>query len=117
MVRVRRAHPLVALASGKLALLHMERKCLRHTLNLSPYESRSEQKVTQSNKPRKQSFLLVLNADDGQDSQSSSAKAVITKKPQHFKEVLGFIVIRRLAMTYSHMGKPHTTIGATAFHF
>ena len=24
--------------------------------------------------------------------------------------------IRRLAMTYSHMGKPHTTIGATAFH-
>ena len=22
-----------------------------------------------------------------------------------------------LAMTYSRMGKPHTTIGATAFHF
>ncbi len=25
--------------------------------------------------------------------------------------------IRRLAMTYSHMGRPHTTIGAIAFHF
>lgn len=25
--------------------------------------------------------------------------------------------IRRLEMTYSRMGKPHTTIGATAFHF
>jgi hypothetical protein len=24
--------------------------------------------------------------------------------------------IRRLAMTYSHMGRPHTTIGAIAFH-
>jgi len=22
-----------------------------------------------------------------------------------------------LAMTYSHMGRPHTTIGAIAFHF
>ncbi len=25
--------------------------------------------------------------------------------------------IGRLAMTYSHMGRPHTTIGAIAFHF
>ena len=25
-------------------------------------------------------------------------------------------IIRRLAMTYSHMGRPHTTIGAFAFH-
>ncbi len=25
--------------------------------------------------------------------------------------------IQSLAMSYSHMGKPHTTIGATAFHF
>ena len=25
--------------------------------------------------------------------------------------------IRSLAMTYSHMGKPHTTIGDASFHF
>ena len=25
--------------------------------------------------------------------------------------------IWNLAMTYSHMGRPHTTIGATMFHF
>ena len=25
--------------------------------------------------------------------------------------------IKSLAMSYSHMGKPHTTIGAIAFHF
>ena len=24
---------------------------------------------------------------------------------------------KNLAMSYSHMGKPHTTIGATSFHF
>ena len=31
----------------------------------------------------------------------AKTKSVITKKPQHFKEVLGFIVIRRLAMEQS----------------
>ena len=25
--------------------------------------------------------------------------------------------IKSLAMSYSHMGKPHTTIGANSFHF
>ena len=25
--------------------------------------------------------------------------------------------IQYLAVSYSHMGKPHTTIGASAFHF
>ena len=25
--------------------------------------------------------------------------------------------VKSLAMTYSHMGKPHTTIGANPFHF
>ena len=29
----------------------------------------------------------------------------------------GVSVIKCLAMTYSHMGKPHTTIGDTAFHY
>ena len=28
----------------------------------------------------------------------------------------GFLFIRCLAMTYSHMGTPHTTIGDDAFH-
>ena len=27
------------------------------------------------------------------------------------------VEIKNLAMTYSHMGKPHTTIGDTSFHF
>ncbi len=28
-----------------------------------------------------------------------------------------FSLYKRLAMTYSHMGKPHTTIGDESFHF
>ncbi len=27
------------------------------------------------------------------------------------------VQIKNLAMSYSHMGKPHTTIGAISFHF
>ena len=27
------------------------------------------------------------------------------------------LFVRSLTMTYSHMGKPHTTIGAKSFHF
>ncbi len=38
-----------------------------------------------------------------------------TKKALAF--LLGLSLIWRLAMTYSHMGKPHTTIGEAAFHF
>ena len=29
----------------------------------------------------------------------------------------GFFWMRSLAVSYSHMGRPHTTIGAIAFHF
>jgi hypothetical protein len=29
----------------------------------------------------------------------------------------GFFVIKILAVSYSHMGRPHTTIGAEQFHF
>ncbi|MDL2197203.1 hypothetical protein, partial [Shewanella algae] len=44
-------------------------------------------------------------------SEWTSQNAIKTKNPQH--KVLGiFHFIRRLAMTYSHMGRPHTTIGA-----
>ena len=28
-----------------------------------------------------------------------------------------FLLFKSLTMTYSHMGKPHTTIGAEWFHF
>ena len=37
------------------------------------------------------------------------------KTPSTF--VLGVFFFRSLAMTYSHMGKPHTTIGDASFHF
>nr|ADI16713.1 hypothetical protein [uncultured gamma proteobacterium HF0010_05D02] len=37
------------------------------------------------------------------------------KTPSTF--VLGVLFFRSLAMTYSHMGKPHTTIGDASFHF
>ena len=37
------------------------------------------------------------------------------KKPETLTN-LGFL-FRSLAMTYSHMGKPHTTIGEESFHF
>ena len=37
------------------------------------------------------------------------------KKPQHLSEP-GFL-IKSLTMTYSHMEKPHTTIGDESFHF
>ena len=37
------------------------------------------------------------------------------KKPRH-REIPGF-TIKNLAVTYFHMGKPHTIIGAEQFHF
>ena len=38
----------------------------------------------------------------------------IKENPKPFSS--GFY-IQYLAVSYSHMGKPHTTIGASAFHF
>ena len=40
--------------------------------------------------------------------------AIPTKKATPFG--MAFLV-RSLAMTYSHMGKPHTTIGDVPFHY
>ena len=40
--------------------------------------------------------------------------AILTKKATPFG--VAFLV-RSLAMTYSHMGKPHTTIGDVPFHY
>ena len=40
---------------------------------------------------------------------------ILNKKPPARRaEGVSF---RSLAMTYSHMGKPHTTIGDASFHF
>ena len=36
------------------------------------------------------------------------------QNPGHY--VTGVFFFRSLAMTYSHMGKPHTTIGDAPFH-
>ncbi len=38
------------------------------------------------------------------------------KKP-HPAMLDGVVIFKSLTMTYSHMGKPHTTIGDAAFHF
>ena len=40
----------------------------------------------------------------------------LTKKPPSARH-LGVYRYKSLAMTYSHMGRPHTTIGAKSFHF
>ncbi len=45
-----------------------------------------------------------------------SIKGAKLQKPQPITQ-LGFCFIQCLAMTYSHMGKPHTTIGDLSFHF
>ena len=41
------------------------------------------------------------------------SKTINKKNPAYW---LGFL-FRSLAMTYSHMGKPHTTIGDASFHY
>ena len=46
----------------------------------------------------------------------SHCKCPKTKKPRPAKQI-GVFRIWRLTMTYSHMGKPHTTIGDASFHF
>ena len=48
-----------------------------------------------------------INSDKKQNLQN--------KKPQPF--LIGAFIVRSLTMTYSHMGRPHTTIGAEQFHF
>ncbi len=42
-----------------------------------------------------------------------------TKHARHKKtpDKKSGVSVRSLAVTYSHMGKPHTTIGAKTFHF
>ena len=49
---------------------------------------------------------------------SDRRKIMITeiKNPAEDESRAGF-VFKSLTMTYSHMGKPHTTIGAKSFHF
>jgi hypothetical protein len=40
-----------------------------------------------------------------------------TKRPPNKNTLGGLFLFKSLTMTYSHMGKPHTTIGDMSFHF
>ena len=40
----------------------------------------------------------------------------LTHKKTPTANAIGVLLFRSLAMTYSHMGKPHTTIGDAPFH-
>jgi hypothetical protein len=50
-----------------------------------------------------------------QDGRSISSHP--KKQNPSSKSATGFFFFRSLAMTYSHMGNPHTTIGDVTFHF
>jgi hypothetical protein len=43
-------------------------------------------------------------------------EAAAEKTKPHLREQMGFWNLI-LTMTYSHMGKPHTTIGDASFHY
>ncbi len=79
-------------------------------------------------------FYVALNEDDEGDMVGFSPEAVLsppgratgeacrhprrmtqTQKSSAFR--LSFLLYLMPAVPYSHMGRPHTTIGATAFHF
>ena len=42
---------------------------------------------------------------------------MIYKRQKRENPAIGWVLNWRSAMSYSHMGRPHTTIGATTFHF
>ena len=46
----------------------------------------------------------------------AEAPRILNKKPRTANADRG-VLFRSLAMTYSHMGNPHTTIGDDTFHF
>ena len=48
---------------------------------------------------------------------SSGAQQFIKFKTKKTQPIGWVFLFRSLAMTYSHMGKPHTTIGDASFHF
>ena len=58
------------------------------------------------------------NQDDGEGgkrgNEAVEAKEMLDDKREDNESGLSNI---SLTMTYSHMGKPHTTIGAKSFHF
>jgi hypothetical protein len=53
--------------------------------------------------------MVSWNSDD------ESKNPPIEKRPDALAS--GRFRVKSLTMTYSHMGKPHTTIGAKSFHF
>ena len=48
---------------------------------------------------------------------SSKRMSAHPKKQNPSRDATGVFFFRSLAMTYSHMGKPHTTIGDEPFHY
>ena len=45
------------------------------------------------------------------------SKSKIAKEKARTRLSTGFLIFKSLAVSYSHMGRPHTTIGAERFHF
>ena len=64
-------------------------------------------------------WVAVLNSVARDWSQVRTGQrflaSIKNKTPAAF--AAGVFFFRSLAMTYSHMGKPHTTIGDTSFHY
>ena len=49
---------------------------------------------------------------------NNQLKSAVKKQKKTLTSRLAFLpLIYNLAVTYSHMGNPHTTIGMTTFHF
>ena len=48
---------------------------------------------------------------------SAIVKLTVTQKKSPHSNEYGDFENKCLTMTYSHMGRPHTTIGAEHFHF
>jgi hypothetical protein len=65
--------------------------------------------------PRLFAVPLEQAASHGPDISDNRSPHPIRKKATPNR--VAFLRIRSLAMTYSHMGKPHTTIGDASFHF
>ena len=59
--------------------------------------------------------FAVRNRDDGSFFYQRNVGSEETKKARSNERA--FLLIGSLAVFYSHMGRPHTTIDANVFHF
>jgi hypothetical protein len=60
-------------------------------------------------------FLIAHHPEGRTHTENNREASPSNKKPLTLKR--SGVGIRCLAVSYSHMGKPHTTIGAEHFHF